>query len=948
MAVNVVIDMLKNNMNAVCENGNAKRHCWRKRRYAGFTVAEMLIIVAIIGVLAGVSFVAVQNYQKSTTQLQYDAIAKEIFVAAQNHLTLAKSENYQDTDTLHTRGTQGNADADVKSGEGGTTVYNDDVYYFSNTDFTSDGSSILDQMLPFGSIELVTGGNFIIRYQPKAAKVLDVFYWMDKEQDRKYGISSVDYKKAVDGYRDKFNEAGEITSSKKRDRSNYEGGGGILGWCGGEEIVASGVFLNTPTIEVINAERLLVKVTDLNIASDDSTITALNPRLKLFVEGRTSGAVAFIQLTQTVDANGTSGKLVEPDLDGTFSRLSDVDAAEDKTDVTYTIVLDDITTPGLHFSQLNSGSAGVISDDALSIKYDPNKNPFIPGENIDIYAVAYSNKELTNVAYSGKWTTNSLFEEVTGTDTLAETAYIGNIRHLENLNDGFSGVAYTDSYFGNSIKAAQTTDLIWKDDDSTTKDFVTTIKTDKGKEQNKTISSINVYDGSAKATKADCFMPVSVTNGTLNYDGRSEYTEADVTKAENHCITGVMVDNTDVTGDTYVEITNGGVFGSLTGGAINNLMLVDTSVTLTSGNAGALVGTLTQSGALPKDDASKDIPNVSNVVAYNTKKDVTATINTAGDAGGLIGKVTGEHAAIEKSAAALVVNSTGEGKAAGGLIGSMTGGSVSGCYSGGHTVDKTVTKKVGEKDVSEVIGVIYDSANYNVTGAGTVGGLIGDAGGATVSCSYSTCSATGNKVGGLVGNTSGVISKCYSTGLVLGTGTNPVSAAFAVMADGATATDCKYYEIINELAIIKRGDSAKDMTVQMDKVVTGDTIQSIEYMVPAVKSDGTAVADTVVISALDASAESYNSFVGAPEEPASGDTPAKILWKAASPYDLTLANYYKVGGASRYNLQTVSKLGATGVVEKTGSTDTTTIEDFVATHHGDWPAPEIFVINTAS
>jgi prepilin-type N-terminal cleavage/methylation domain-containing protein len=60
----------------------------------GMTLAEMLIVVAIIGVLGGVAFVAVWNYQRSMGQLERDGIAKEIFVAAQNHLTAAYGEGY--------------------------------------------------------------------------------------------------------------------------------------------------------------------------------------------------------------------------------------------------------------------------------------------------------------------------------------------------------------------------------------------------------------------------------------------------------------------------------------------------------------------------------------------------------------------------------------------------------------------------------------------------------------------------------------------------------------------------------------------------------------------------------------------------------------------------------------------------------------------------------------
>ena len=39
---------------------------------------ELLAVVAILGVLAGVGFVMVQNYQRKTAQLERDSVAKEI------------------------------------------------------------------------------------------------------------------------------------------------------------------------------------------------------------------------------------------------------------------------------------------------------------------------------------------------------------------------------------------------------------------------------------------------------------------------------------------------------------------------------------------------------------------------------------------------------------------------------------------------------------------------------------------------------------------------------------------------------------------------------------------------------------------------------------------------------------------------------------------------------
>ena len=66
----------------------------RNRKNSGFTLAEVLIVVAITVILMGVAFVGVQSYQRSSTRLEFDGIAKEIFIAAQNHLTAAESQGY--------------------------------------------------------------------------------------------------------------------------------------------------------------------------------------------------------------------------------------------------------------------------------------------------------------------------------------------------------------------------------------------------------------------------------------------------------------------------------------------------------------------------------------------------------------------------------------------------------------------------------------------------------------------------------------------------------------------------------------------------------------------------------------------------------------------------------------------------------------------------------------
>jgi hypothetical protein len=271
---------------------------------------------------------------------------------------------------------------------------------------------------------------------------------------------------------------------------------------------------------------------------------------------------------------------------------------------------------------------------------------------------------------------------------------------------------------------------------------------------------------------------------------------------------------------------------------------------------------------------------------------------------------------VSKSAAALIVNATGGN--AGGLVGSVGTGTactVSGCYTGGHAIKKM--NGTGER--AKVIGVTYDSVNFNVTGSAYAGGLIGDAGVATITNSYSTCSAKGQNAGGLVGKASGTITNSYCTGLVgatLDTSGKPVSGAtagaFAAECTGNT-TDCGFFEISNE---------------------NPDATLGYDYMTALPRTDS-ADGSKSGVSALDADASTYNDF--------------SKVWSAAEPYLIdTLKEYYGEGTGDarvpKYNLKSVEQLlGGNGKLKK-DENDTT--DYFVATHYGDWPAPEIFVVNT--
>ncbi len=383
-----------------------------------------------------------------------------------------------------------------------------------------------------------------------------------------------------------------------------------------------------------------------------------------------------------------------------------------------------------------------------------------------------------------------------------------------------------------------------------------------------------------------------------------------------HSITGVKVSTsgTDPAG-LFGKITSKAE-GTVTWAApgevtVRNLKLIDFDISATgkvtnAGSAGALAGK-----AEGTTDKKVTFENVlaCNTASFEAAKSAATIQSVGGSAGGLIGSMTG--VTVQKCAAALVVNAN---KNAGGLIGECHGGSVEASYSAGHTTEKKENDAVTASEYGKT------TPAYNVTGGTNAGGLIGEQGQTDVKCCYSTCSVSGGTTaGGLVGESGKAIQKSYATGLVKGASNSAKLGALAGYNVNGTFTDCSYFEIINPTETTENGST------------------TYGYLPP--------VGDTATvtgITALDASADSYNTFCGAPAD-----------WKNAEPstasglIDLYYATVDK-NKVAKYNLKTVSQLGAEGIQEDATTGESAAPADFVATHYGDWPAPEILVINVAS
>lgn len=620
----------------------------------GFTMAETLLVVAIIGILAAVIFVSVVNYLRSSTKLEYDGYSKSIFVAAQNHLSMAEHEGYLGRSDF---GIAESDDGDIRY----FVVINGVLQLPSGVD-ASD--CIFDLMLPSMAIDdTVRSGSYIIRYQKSAAQVLDVFFW-DQRGRYAYTYSDSDYGNLLNMV---LGTDRNGTNANPDGLRNYTDDGSVVGWYGGADALAArGPKLTAPTLQLVNAERLYAKV-DYPNSSEGAMV-------KLVVKGLSSNKVAEFTLN--------------PELTGGNISWNDSN---------FEIVLDDITEKSKKFCSI------------LAFQ------DFYPGENISVYAVAFNNQEITNVAYSAEQTTNSLFQDLqvdSGAAALTRntaTISIGNIRHLENLDPAISKFKVENV----SYVVKQTTDLNWQDYIKKIKENLVNTSI-----ANARVPDISIHvfirDGGSSEYDSgngeiECYEPISPSYA-LAYDGQGHSIRNLKINTSGHAgMFGELESSITVQNLTLEDCTvrGGSSAGTLAGKlsssediAIENVLVLQTKdydvvhVTASSGHAGGLIGAMR--GADVKACAAA-VRVESDEGSYNS-------------AGGLIGlaqdsTITACYSAgITKNGLYQqdTANVRMEKGKAGGLVGDLQSSTISTSYSTSSVRGKTAGGLVGNAKDSKI------------------------------------------------------------------------------------------------------------------------------------------------------------------------------------------------------------------------------------------------------
>ncbi len=268
--------------------------CGREKKAydGGFTLAEMLVVVAVLAIVAALAAPSLVSGWRSAKLTKWDETAREIFLSAQNETSEIKAAGLLD------RLAQKESSESVTS----TTITllsasNETQNYFPQTRILLS----------------TTGGSFVLKLNLLTGDVLDVYYSESAELTDG----------AVDSMLSSLVNTRSV-SSTQNDRVRYAAGIGYYG--GGGESAGNGGSADTPEPEctVINREDLYVKLTVPKLAENSAGDPLISASVQIEGETHTVGGTTS-RASRTLTAGGSeslgdTGNIhAWTDADGTYN-----------------------------------------------------------------------------------------------------------------------------------------------------------------------------------------------------------------------------------------------------------------------------------------------------------------------------------------------------------------------------------------------------------------------------------------------------------------------------------------------------------------------------------------------------------------------------------------------------------------------------------------------------
>ena len=200
------------------------------RRTAGFTMTEILLVVAILAVLFGVTAVGLMQMQKELRQKELDSKAETIYMVAQNRLTELAASGRSDLydpkkhDDIQSLGITPPIDSESDR---------DDALYYVSAGQLGMENSAAQALMPTSRIDkALRDADWVIEFDPASGSVYAVFY----------SESSMNYQPEA------FNSL-RIKQMRLKE-------GAAVGYYGGDAVVTLDTATLQPEIRVLNEECL--------------------------------------------------------------------------------------------------------------------------------------------------------------------------------------------------------------------------------------------------------------------------------------------------------------------------------------------------------------------------------------------------------------------------------------------------------------------------------------------------------------------------------------------------------------------------------------------------------------------------------------------------------------------------------------------------------------------
>lgn len=230
----------------------------RRKGKAGFTMSELLIVVAIVIVLFAVAVLSLVTIQKNLRQKELDSKAEILYVAVQNRMSELRAGGYESLYQYDENKDNGVAKVgliplDAPEEDAEDAITKDTLCYVVSADRVATGKAAAS-VLPESSVDAELWNNhWVIEYDPESGSVYGAFY---SEEE----ITSGDASTTLPTY-----------LNRMRVRQTRLHNGAKIGYYGGARVISGTTDTLKPDISIDNREKLTATFYCNNPYADELT-----------------------------------------------------------------------------------------------------------------------------------------------------------------------------------------------------------------------------------------------------------------------------------------------------------------------------------------------------------------------------------------------------------------------------------------------------------------------------------------------------------------------------------------------------------------------------------------------------------------------------------------------------------------------------------------------------